>query len=291
MTVPIPRVVFFLVCLGPLATGLLVAAPGCDRLSRWKNGPSSDSSLPPPTLNWFKKEPSGEPWTIECGIFRGEDHRRVAEDLAAGMRRLDRIKADLLEVRSDAGQSTISYGRYMLRRDPKTDNIVLSPELNADIQYIRSLSPAEGRYPFLTARPVARLGETASGPPEWDLANADGVYTLQVGVTYNTAEFRERVQAAVDWVRDLRSRGHEAYYYHDASKSLVTVGRFDESAVTTGSDGRPRYSSAVRELRAKEEFAYNLENGQKMFTIGTDGTRVAHESFLVRIPRRNPAAP
>jgi len=268
-----------------------ILAPGCNDGWKWsKDGNAGKSSSG--SGSWFGTKPGGEEWTIECGIYSHDDHRRTAEDLAEGLRALKELKPNLVTVNSNDLRSIIYYGTYRLNRDQRNDMIVFSDEINKDLRYIRSLAPVNGQFPFLAARPVPKQTESKdpkTGPPEWNLANAKGVYTLQVGVTYNTAGFNERIEAAVEWVRDLRGRGYEAYYYHDTGRSLVTVGLFDESAVAPSQDGRPQYSDAVRALRAKEEFSLNLENGMKTFSIQDDGTRAANPSFLVRLPKSSAA--
>src|SRR5215470_10368446 len=238
---------------------LLLILAGCN--DGWKSWKGSTGGKSASGSSWFGSSSGGEEWTIECGIYSTDEHRRVADELAGGLKAVKELNVDAVNVAHDDAQSIVYYGSYRLRRDSQTDMILFSDEINKDLRFIRSLSPVQGQYPFLTARPVPKQAKAqgpAAGPPEWNLANAKGVYTLQVGVTYNTAGFNERVEAAVEWVRDLRSRDYEAYYYHDASRSLITVGSFDESAVTPGPEGRPQYSEAVRALRSKEEFAYNL---------------------------------
>lgn len=261
---------------------------GCDRTA-WKSpgSPHANSSgSSAGSTGWFgKSKPDGEAWTIECAIYKTDEHTQVADELANALKNVKDLKSESVRVEHKDDKSIIFYGEYALRRDPRTDNVVFSGEINNDLRFIRSLSPVAGQFPFLAARPVPKVQTETTAPPEWDLRNSKAVYTLQVGVTYNTATFNERVLAAVEWAKDLRSRGYEAYYYHDVSRSIVTIGAFDSSAVTTGPDGRPQYSQAVRDLRAIEEFSLNLENGMKTFTVQPDGTKVPNQSFLVKIPK------
>ena len=79
------------------------------------------------------------------------------------------------------------------------------------------------------------------GPKEWRLANGtrlrpDGSkeirHTLLVAEFYNEGGFNERRQYTLDYCRELRERGYEAYYRHTAIKSYVTVGNFPEAAYT-----------------------------------------------------------
>ncbi len=268
-----------------------IFAPACNDGWKWsKDGSAAKSSSP--SSSWFGSKPGGEEWTIECGIYSEEEHRRIADELAEGLRSLKELKPNLVSVNNTDARSIVYYGVYRLNRDQRSDMILFTDEINKDLRFIRTLSPANGQFPFLAARPVPKQTESKdpkTGPPEWNLANANGVFTLQVGVTYNTSGFNERIEAAVEWVRDLRGRGYEAFYYHDTGRSLVTVGLFGEDAVVPSQDGRPQYSDAVRALRAKEEFSLNLENGMKTFSIQTDGTRAPNPSFLVRVPKANVA--
>jgi hypothetical protein len=71
------------------------------------------------------------------------------------------------------------------------------------------------------------------------LRNAKGVYSLNIGVTYNTPTLHNHKQAAVEWVKALREQNFEAYYYHvpDGTKSSICVGTFGEDALVTYADG------------------------------------------------------
>ncbi|MFQ5422439.1 MAG: hypothetical protein ACE5F9_00500 [Phycisphaerae bacterium] len=128
-----------------------------------------------------------------------------------------------------------------------------------------------------------------TGPPEWDLRSAKGAYTLHVGVTVNTPTLHNYKQAAVDWVRDLRDRGYEAYYYHapDKPRSDICVGTFGRDALVEVSPGHHTYSQAVLRLQSEAEFRWKLENGRKISKrrAGTEGNPMPNQSFLVRIPK------
>jgi hypothetical protein len=239
----------------------------------------------------FDRQPR-ETWTIECAVVSDRDHRTFAEELAEGLRNVRNLRRDKVSVEHQDDRSIVYYGSYDLAFDRRSDEIILSPQIRGDWAYIRELALAPDQYPFLLARPVPRPTSTI-GPPEWNLENAEGVYTLQIGVLYNTPNFHERREAAVEWVRDLRNRGYQAFYFHspDKPQSLVTVGAFDESAVLQSGPGRQYYSEEVESLRSREEFAYNLENGHKIYVTGEDGRRTAARSVLVRIPRKSTPVP
>lgn len=246
-----------------------------------------------------------EKWTIECNEFRGESHEDTADTLATSLKHVSGLHPDQVKVQHEKERSRIFYGSYDLQYvEAKGDGeghtrgdviIDISPEVKTDLDFIRKLAIAD-RYPFFAARPIPEPSPDV-GPPEWNLKNAKGVYTLNVGVTFPTATMHDYKTAAIEWVKDLRSRGHEAYYYHDpiSSKTSICVGTFGEDALIDTGDGRTGYSQAVRALRDKEdEFKYNLENGYKTFRIATDENgkrmKMPNWSFLVKIPRQGESA-
>jgi hypothetical protein len=65
-------------------------------------------------------------------------------------------------------------------------------------------------------------------PPQWNLTNAQGVYSLQIAVYKDNPQ---RKQAAVETVKAARAEGVEAYYYHGENASLVCIGSWPESSV------------------------------------------------------------
>lgn len=266
------------------AAGAVLLSAGACQDFEWGRRTGNDDGG-----TWFNRK-SGETWTIECTELEGDDRRKLAEDLADALRRVSPLQPERVRVEHDDERSIVYYGSYSLNCD-EHGSIILSDAIKSDMRFIRTLSTGEEQYPFFSARPIQQPTPD-EGPPEWRLENSAGVYTLQVGYTHNTPTLRDRKRAAVEWVRDLRSRGHEAYYYHspDRPLSIITVGTFDESAALTDEAGQPRYSDAVRAVQAKEDFAYNLENGFRVFRVREDGTRVAEPSFLVRIPSKKPAA-
>ncbi|GMU34223.1 MAG: hypothetical protein HS101_07370 [Planctomycetia bacterium] len=241
-----------------------------------------------------------ETWTIECNEYRGERHAETADALASSLKRVSGLRPDLVTVQHDKDRSRVFYGSYELKyveakvdgeRYAQGDVIVdISSEVKTDLDFIRKLAIGD-QYPFFSARPIPQPRPDV-GPTEWDLRNARGFYTLHVGVTYPTPSLHDYKAAAVEWVKDLRDRGHEAYYYHDPDKAetSICVGTFGEDALVDTGDGRTGYSPAVKALRGKEELKYNLENGHIVQRIATDENgkqvKMPNWSFLVKIPRQ-----
>jgi hypothetical protein len=259
--------------------------------------------------NWLGGGGSGghaagdrETWTIECNSYEGAGHEQLADNMATMLKRVRNLKPELVSVEHDARRSRVLYGQYDLRYvQAKTDNpdgsqargevvVEQTPDLKNDLRFIKSLSAGD-QYPFFSARAIPRPTRDV-GPPEWDLRNAKGVYSLHVGVTYNTPEVHDYKQAAVEWVRVLRADGYEAYYYHDPDepKSDICVGTFGEDAHVEERPGSHRYSEAVLRLQSQADFRWNLENAHKVTRTQPDGGQLTNQSFLVRIPRDRAAA-
>ena len=231
-----------------------------------------------------------EEWEILCARFDGDDRIRTADSLGAALKRVPEMNAQKVHVVHEHNESRITYGPYSLGFNNK-GVVQFTPQMNRDLDLIRRLAVGDS-YPFFTA--VKQPAVPASfGPPEWDLRRAKGRFTLQIGVFFNSPTFSERKEAAVEWVKDLRARGFEAYYYHGPLKSTVTVGSFDRSAIRGNRTLKDRsgqpitqrgptldYSPEVIKLRQNPEFAYNTVNGA---IEKVDG--VKQVSFLVLIPK------
>lgn len=242
-----------------------------------------------------------ETWTVECNEYVGATSDEMADRMAAALKRVPDLDSNKVWVEHGKPRSRVFYGEYDLEYvETRVENdaaakgdvvIQLSNEIKTDLEFIRKLAMGD-QYPFFSARPVPRPVEDV-GPEEWNLRNARGVYTLHIGVTYNTATLHNYKEAAIEWVKDLRKRGFEAYYYHDPEEpqSSICVGTFGEDAMIDQGDGRMVYSQAVKDLRSQEEFKYNLENGHiiSRWAVNEDGKRgkIPNWSFLAKIPGRD----
>lgn len=239
----------------------------------------------------------GDPWVIECLAARDEGRVANADRLAALLKKQSRIDGRLVEVVHGDEASTIYY---MQEHRPGYEEDSAVPRFeeaaHATVKQIRGLSlrvAGQVVHPFLHARLVPAPTPDV-GPSEWDLRNAEGAYSLQICYCINKPGFPDRKKLAVEIVKQLRSEGEEAYYYHGPSCSLVCVGSFPASAVVTRMvaqpDGTERalpfYTEAVKRLQHKREsFKYNSENLQKVYKV-IEGKRHPQTSFLVPIPRR-----
>ncbi|MBK8269419.1 MAG: hypothetical protein IPK83_14375 [Planctomycetes bacterium] len=264
---------------------LLLAMAGCDPAGGG-SGSGGGGGGGIAELFGGASQSSRETWTIECSEFEGGQRNETADRLATMLKQVQGINPRLVSVRHEDTVSRVFYGEYQLRyKEAKTDGdnksrgdlvIEISDELKRDLRFVRGLAVGD-QYPFFTARPVAKL-EPFTGNPAWDLRNASGIYTLNVGVTYNTPTMH---------------RGYEAYYYFapDHAQASICVGTFNEDAFVFDRGGRKGYSPKVKALQAKEDFQYNLENGHPMYKSkkNPDGgkvERVPNYSFLAKIPKR-----
>jgi len=235
--------------------------------------------------DWGSRRGAGkQQWTILCLEATDPERQANVEALARGLRQRKELDGSAVQVEHDPHASRIYYGSYYGSTDRATGRWHLDPRCGRDVRYIRSLSLGEG-MPFLMAKPVP-VATPRADPPEWDVHNAPGVYTLQICYCINKPGFPDRREGAVAIVRQLRSEGEQAYYYHGLAKSLVCVGSFDKSAVIEDAPGRLRYSQEVVNLQnRREDFQFNTEWLQKVYRIDANGRRAAAKSFLVKIPR------
>lgn len=230
----------------------------------------------------------GEPWTIECLSLRNPGHEQNTEAIAKVLRSADGIRGANVTVFHDAEESRILYGKYYRNIDRERGIREIPTSLRSDLAMIKNLYDDRGRRMFIGARMI-RQPVPDVGPPEWNLDNADGVFSLQVAVFEPSAKFENHKQAAADYASQLRSLGHEAYYHHGEATSEVMVGAFGADAVTI-QNKRTAYSPEVRRLQQIDIFKYNLVNGQIWHLID-GGRKVPVPSQLVPIPRRDDFAP
>jgi hypothetical protein len=130
------------------------------------------------------------------------------------------------------------------------------------------------------------------GPPRWNLAGTAGEFTLAIGLFKDDPSrgIIGHKQYAVDNVLEMRNQGLEAYFLHESSQSLVTIGSFPESScpVVRGKDGtfeRKVVDPKLQDLMRR--FPYLAVNGyQEIVRVRTAKGRksAATPSYLMAIP-------
>lgn len=230
-------------------------------------------------LSWGFGRPKGEPWTILCVAISGPGRIAESESLAADVRKIQGVRSQDVKVQHGRNSSQVLYGTYHRRIDPGTGKLLIPEQLRADLHTIQLGG-------FLGAEAIASP-ETDVGNPAWRLENARGAYTLLVATFENTADFYDRKTAAAEYTRELRRRGHEAYYHHGSVVSEVMVGTFGPEALLEQQTQRVQrdpdsqasryavertvmssYSAEVRRVQAKENFAYLLRNLKRVTVHG-----------------------
>lgn len=193
--------------------------------------------------SWQPGQDDDSGYTISLTTFTGPMH---ANEARAAKQTLQDAGGWKHVVVLDKGyQSELYLGRYTSRTAAVRD-----------LKNIRGVRDAHGGMPYVGAL-VVPIPSKNVGPPEWDLQNATGAYTVVVREYCDVPEqnYVGRKKLAAKYCRMLRERGYEAYYYHGPGRSKVTVGVFDEWAVRTVREGLmvrqeiqdPRMKAVIRE--------------------------------------------
>ncbi len=216
-------------------------------------------------------------WSVLVLAISGEGHQAKASSAAQRLA-ASGLAGAFVEPRDNG--SAVLFGEF---DDPS------SKAAQSALHQVRGLNFAGG-MPFGSAMMVAPPEQEAATNDPADLRNArrgpgNPRYTWQVGIYRRTdkqkpsaeevAEFRRNAEAAA---RALRAQGEQAFYYHSATASTVTVGLFAEPP------------SAVQEAEMRRRFPYNLVNGLGVKERGqAAGTAERRErmqpSFAVEIPQ------
>lgn len=225
-----------------------------------------------------------EKWTIRCTHTEGPDHLVQANLLADQLRQVAGLRAGKLRTVSTSTGSTIYYGQYVKVASPETGRLIFPREYLRDLALIQRTN-YNGVQVFRYANPELLETAAATGLEQWEVANAKGKYTLQIGVFYNTPTFQERKPAAEQYVKQLRQDGFTAYFRHEPARSFVFVGDFDDSDViktAAGHEAGPRVEKLIKQR--EEEFRYMLENGYRIRKKTPDGQMIVPLSMLFPVP-------
>jgi hypothetical protein len=163
-------------------------------------------------------------YTIFCVSIDGPGHVERAIKLKSELLRLTDLKD--WHLLHQEGNSVLYYGRYRCFNDPSDK--AESERAQRDRAMIDSMTDQSGTRPFRQAVFVELESPDPMAPPEWNLANAPGVWTLQIAAYKDSPE---RKQAALDTVKAAREQGIEAYVHHGPSVSSVCVGSWPQEAV------------------------------------------------------------
>lgn len=174
--------------------------------------------------------PQGARFTIFCESFTGDDHVQRATTMKNVMVKSAKVK-DWYIIHQD-GQSTLYHGYYREFDAANATDSATKKEVQRaqnDKKMVESL-PVPGRLDqrlFPRALFVSLDSPDPDAPPEWNLVNAKGYWSVEIAVYSGV----ERKQLAVESVRDARGSNIPAYYYHGPSYSSVCIGVWPRTAV------------------------------------------------------------
>lgn len=286
-----------------------------DKAASAASAADADMPVPPPDAQW----------TIYCKTYSGPDHIVVAKAMRDQLRARDRSMPDWYVVHGE-GESTLYYGFYRVVSESETTDPKDAREaarFQRDRKKIDMMTDATGNRPFRYCHASPFAGPDPAGPPEWNLENANGYWTIQIAA-YSGSPMRK--QYAVDAVREARAQGIEAYYHHGSTTSSVCIGAWPEQAVRQSDEVRatnstdplfvlpPGFSDAPKEfttpdgqrvqtvttgayiedptlLQTMKQYPNYAHNGELVVVKGRDvRTRELRQEFessrLVRIPQR-----
>ncbi len=183
--------------------------------------------------------PKDARWTILCASLGMQNHAEFARSLKNSLAGASGLK-DWYIVRS-ANHTTLYYGFYKAI-DDKIDarEAARAAEDRRRIRALVDSRTAQRMFP--QAIHVALESADPAAPPEWNLVNAKGFYTLQVAILKDDPD---RKLKAVEAVREARAQGHDAYYYHGPTSSSVCVGTWPDSAVRVQAEGTAQHPNSV----------------------------------------------
>lgn len=174
--------------------------------------------------------PKGARYTIFCESFTGDDHVQRATEMKNILIANAKVKGWYV-IHKD-GQSTIYHGYYgEFNLSNATDAATRKEAERAqnDKKMVEALPNPIDQTQRLFPRSlfVSLDSPDPDAPPEWNLVNSGGYYSVEVAVYTGF----DRKQFAIESVRDARKMNIPAYYYHGPSYSSVCIGVWPASAV------------------------------------------------------------
>ena len=161
-------------------------------------------------------------YTIRLVVFRGDRH---ADEAARYQRSIAKLTGwNDLFVATEGDRSMLCWGKY---------DSIKKTKAQRRLAKAKAWAPQPGGAKMFQFALIVLLRGANPGPPEWDLANAGGAYTVKVAEFYDVPEsgYVGRKKFALEYCRELRKRDYEAYFHHGLFKSIVTIGTFPSMSV------------------------------------------------------------
>lgn len=167
-----------------------------------------------------------------------------------------------------------------------------SPEAKTALQETRT-AQLDGVRPYESAGFVSLAATARQATGNLDLRQfvGQGLYSLQVAA-FDEIYDKDFRKSAESYAAELRAKGDEAYFYHGANLSIVTVGLFSDDdfeevdVQQQSPTGISKYKQKVygpKMLKLQEKYPHNIYDGYTIKEKNPDGTSVEQSSFLVPI--------
>ena len=165
-------------------------------------------------------------WTLYCQAVAGPAHVEQAKAIQEQLISQTPMK-DWYVIHQE-GESVIYHGYYRTISDDDAKDRKEGERAQRDRKAIGGMTDQQGNRLFEHVYFVQLTAPDPAAPPEWNLANASGFFTLQIAAYKDSPQ---RKEAAVEAVRAAREQGVEAYYYHGETTSSVCIGAWPRAAV------------------------------------------------------------
>ena len=175
--------------------------------------------------------PKDARWSLYCASVSGPDRFSRAAQMKAYLLARSPFK-DWYVVHNEQ-DSSLFYGFYSAIEKSERGSI----KAHEDRQRISEWKDETGERPFASCFFTPITPPDPVAPAEWNLVNAPPNATSsdeRPAWSVQIMAFRDtplRKQAAVEAVKDFRSKGVEAYYYHGPSVSSVCLGAWPAEAI------------------------------------------------------------
>jgi hypothetical protein len=224
--------------------------------------------------------PSTARWTLYCQAIGGPAHVEQANNAKSELVRTTGLK-DWYVIHQE-GQSVIYYGFYRAIDDGEDRRDAARAQ--ADRKLVDGLVGADGSKIFTRCFFVEVSAPDPQAPPEWNLLNADGYWSLQIAAYKDSSQ---RKQAAVEAVRAARAQQVPAYYYHGETTSSVCIGVWPRNAVREQDEAVALANDPTQDLLVlpqplEENFQIRNREGERVKAVAPR-TEVVDPSLLAAI--------
>jgi hypothetical protein len=202
-----------------LSAALFLSLSSCGQDTK----PAADSHVPFNTAaspaDDMPVPPKDAQYTIVCRDFAEPTHVQDSREAQQTLLQATDLKKWYIVHAAD--HSTLYYGFYrtMDPRDPN-DGAEGQRAIN-DLNTIRAIQDSAGNRLFSASLLVGIDSPDPQANPAWDITSTTGAWSIEIAAFKDTPD---RKQRAVDAVREARSEGIEAYYYHGPTVSSVCIG-------------------------------------------------------------------